>query len=101
MERPSIALRLTVFENENPSLYRLLSALPEGRFARRTVLMRLLELGARVDNGEIAAGGPARPISLAAVGREASSSPATAVATPSALPDVQIDQADLAEVFGK
>lgn len=110
MDRASLPLRLTVFENENPDLFHTLSSLPVGRIARRTALIRLLELGVRAARGEIArpevaatlsdAGGYRASVANATGGAIAGAIASAEAATDVGLPDVQIDQSDLAEVFG-
>lgn len=102
IDRASLPLRLTIFENENPDLFRTLSALPPGRIARRTALMRLLELGVRAARSEVVPSEAAVSEKALApvVSAPSPGAPApaqNALSTP--LPDVQIDEADLMEVF--
>lgn len=100
-QRKTITMRFQVHSDELPNLYSMLESLPDGKLSRRNALLMRLEtmLAGRSQPSDSAEGvARANPVSTPEQAPMPSVTPKSAEPD---LPRVELDPADLDEIFGK
>ena len=100
-QRKTITMRFQVHSDELPHLYSMLESLPEGKLSRRNALLMRLEA---MLTGRLQPIETADVIAKTTPGPIPEQAPAPVVVPRSTEPEpvrVELDQADLAEIFGR